>query len=90
MAYWSFRDDCAQVPSHCASGYTSGNVAQVRSLTGDRSLPVHVIGGVADNVTTSEVADFASAARSAGVIGGSLYDFRTTTAACRSPLRRLD
>ena len=90
MAYWSFRDDCPQVPSHCASGYTSGNVAQVRGLTGDRSLPVHVIGGVADNVSTSEVADFVSAARSAGVIGGSLYDYRTTAAAYWSPLRRLD
>jgi len=90
MAYWSFRDDCPHVPSHCAGGYTSGNVAQVRSLTGDRSLPVHVIGGVADSISTSEVSDFVSAARASGVLGGSLYDFRTTAAAYWPPLRRLD
>jgi hypothetical protein len=90
MAYWSYRDDCPQVPEHCAYGYTADNVAQVRSLTGDPVLAIHVAGGVGDNVTTAQVSDFANAALASGVIGGSLYDYRTTAPSCWAPLRRLD
>jgi hypothetical protein len=78
MAYWSYRDDCESVPEHCAYGYTKGNVQQVRALTGDATIPVNVLGGVADSITTQEVHDYVRAARETGSIGGSLYDFRTT------------
>ncbi len=78
MAYWSFRNDCASKPEHCAYGYTAGNIQRVRELTGKPGLPIHVIGGVGDGVTPEEVADFAKAALTVGVSGGSLYDYRTT------------
>lgn len=77
MSYWSYRDDCPEVPSHCPYEYTKGNVEQTRSLMGTSSIPIHVAGGVADTITTSEVADFVRAARDVHVIGGSLYDYRT-------------
>jgi len=78
MAYWSFRHDCPDVPEHCASGYTSGNVERVRALTGKPNVPVHVIGGVGDAITVGEVADFVSAALAVHCYGASLYDYGTT------------
>lgn len=78
MAYWSFRDDCAETPEHCAYGYTKGNVDRVRTLTGKPHVPVHVIGGVGDEISTDEVSDFVRAANAANVYGGSLYDYQTT------------
>lgn len=75
MSYWSYRKDCPVRPDHCAAGYTDENVRRGRRLSG---LPVHVIGGVGDVVTTAQVRDFVRAAVAAGVVGGSLYDYRTT------------
>jgi len=90
MAYWSFRDDCASNPQHCAYGYTKGSVEQVRALTGKPRVPVHVIGGVGDSIATAEVHDFVSAAASAGVYGGSLYDYLTTKPDYWAPLAKLN
>jgi hypothetical protein len=90
MSYWSYRDDCADVPEHCAYGYTKGNVEQVRSLTGDATVPINVPGGVSDNITTQEVRDYVKAARDANAIGGSLYDYRTTKNEYWSPLAGLN
>lgn len=90
MAYWSFRDDCDEKPQHCASGYTSGNVQRVRDLTGKPGLPVHVIGGVSDAVTTDEVIDFVAAALAVKVYGASLYDYRTTEPEYWAPLAKLN
>jgi hypothetical protein len=90
MAYWSYRDDCASVPQHCAYGYTRDDVDQVRSLTGSATIPVHVAGGVADSVDAKEVADFVRGARDARAIGGSLYDYRTTEPAYWAALGSLD
>jgi len=78
MAYWSFRDDCSSDPSHCAYGYTRGNVEKVRALTGKPHVPVHVIGGVGDGITADDVQDFVRAANLVNVYGASLYDYQTT------------
>ena len=78
MAYWSFRHDCSDKPEHCAYGYTKGNVEQVRALTGKPRVPVHVIGGIGDEISTNDVNDFVRAANAANVYGGSLYDYQTT------------
>ncbi len=78
MAYWSFRDDCNENPEHCAYGYTKGNVQRVRALTGKPGVPVHVIGGVGDEISRDEVSDFVRAANTVNVYGGSLYDYQTT------------
>ena len=90
MAYWSYRHDCDSKPDHCASGYTSGNVERVRQLTGRPGLPVHVIGGVADAITTEEVSDFVKAALAVKVYGASLYDYRTTKAEYWAHLKKFN
>ncbi|MEX2556922.1 MAG: hypothetical protein WEB06_15005 [Actinomycetota bacterium] len=90
MAYWSYRHDCDSKPEHCAYGYTAGNVQRVRELTEKPGLPVHVIGGVADTITTQEVSDFVKAALAVKVYGASLYDYRTTKAEYWAPLQKLN
>ncbi|MFA5889953.1 MAG: Ig-like domain-containing protein [Actinomycetota bacterium] len=86
MGYWSYRTDCDTKPEHCAYGYSLGNTTEARRLTG---LPVHLIGGVGDDVTTSEVADFVKAATNARAYGGSLYDLRTTKSSYWTSLEKL-
>ena len=81
-SYWtSFtpRTRCAAGdPLYCVNTYTRENVVRSRARTG---LPVHAIGGVGDTATTAQVSDFVRAARETGAIGGSLYDYRTTSPA---------
>jgi hypothetical protein len=86
MSYWSYRTDCPTNPAHCAYQYTRDNSADAARLTG---LPVHVIGGVGDVVTTAGVADFVRAARDAHAFGGSLYDYKTTAPAFWPSLEQL-
>ncbi|MFA5889951.1 MAG: hypothetical protein WDA27_03190 [Actinomycetota bacterium] len=88
MNYWSYRTDCPTNADHCAYGYTRGNVDRVRALVG-KSVPIHVIGGVADVIDAAEVADFAHAALDSRVFGASLYDLRTTADAFWGLLERL-
>jgi hypothetical protein len=90
MAYWSFRHDCSSNPAHCAYGYTRGSVEQIRKLTGKPNVPVHVIGGVADSITTQDVVDFVRAATVTNVYGGSLYDYFTTKPEYWAPLAKLN
>ena len=77
MGYWSYRTDCSTNPQHCPYGYTLGNITEARTRTS--GLPVHIIGGIADQVTAQGVADFIRAAHDAKAYGASLYDYRTTT-----------
>jgi hypothetical protein len=62
-----------------AYDYTVRNAALIRRATGDPSVPIHLIGGIADAASTAQVRGFVRAARACGVVGGSLYDFGTTT-----------
>jgi hypothetical protein len=87
MAYWSYRTDCASRSDHCPYGYTTGNVADAHSFTG---LPVHVIGGVGDSVSTSEVSQFVNGALASVAYGGSLYDYRTTASTFWPYLEKLN
>jgi hypothetical protein len=75
MSYWSYRHDCPANPRHCPYRYSIGNAAAAGRDTG---LPVHLIGGVGDAVSSADVADFVRGARNERVHGGSLYDYRTT------------
>lgn len=90
MAYWSFRDDCPSRPDHCAYGYTKRNVEAVRELMGSSGVPIHPIGGIADDVAETEVSDYVRACAEARAYGGSLYDFRSTTSAAWSLLGKLN
>ena len=57
---------------------TSACVTMARELTGDPSLPVHVIAGVANHISAAQLAAAARGARDAGSNGFSLYDLATT------------
>ena len=75
MAYYSYRTSGASG----VYSFISNNVEAVRSETGDANVPVHVIGGIAEDSTPREVAAHVRAAVDAGAQGTSLYDFPTTT-----------
>lgn len=90
MSYWSYRTGCPEEPEQCPGPYTAGNVQRVRAHTGRANVPVHVIGGVADDITTDEVADFVNAAIRVRAYGGSLYDYRTTRPEYWAHLRKLN
>jgi hypothetical protein len=98
MNLWSFRDGCAG-PEVCPM---SGNqvyswvldqTRQARSLSGGR--PIHVEGGVNDPgnertpVTPWRIRRFVDAVRDAGALGGSHYDYATTTDAQWAALQGL-
>jgi hypothetical protein len=69
MAYSSFRGKGASF----VYGYTTANVRYVRQMTGDASLPVHVIGGIADKLGSSEDAMVVRAALEQRALGASFY-----------------
>jgi hypothetical protein len=70
MCYWTFR------PAGEARAYRHARdcVRSIRGRTRDPSVPVHVIGGIADRATVAEVRGFARAAVDVGAAGASLYD----------------
>ena len=75
MGYFTYR---RHYPGGSAA-YTLSNIRLLRAGTGDPALPVHVIGGIADDVTSSQLRGFLRAARTGGAIGAGLYDFALTT-----------
>ncbi len=72
-----------------ARWYTAGNIDIIRQQTGDRSVPIHVIGGIGGDATKAETAGFVDAVRGRRAIGGSFYTFPFTTPADWSMLERL-
>ena len=75
MGYFTYR---RHYPGGSAA-YTLSNIRLLRAGTGDPALPVHVIGGIADDVTSSQLRGFLRAARTGAAIGAGLYDFALTT-----------
>lgn len=55
-------------------------VETIRRETGDAAVPVHVIGGVTDFLSTRQLVAAARGARTAGAAGFSLYNLETTAA----------
>jgi hypothetical protein len=76
MGYFTYRTHTERA----AYDYTVRNAVIIRRATKNASVPIHLIGGVAESASTAEVRGFVRAARTCGVAGGSLYDFGTTTA----------
>jgi len=58
--------------------YAASCADLVRAGVGDPTVPIHQIGGVADNYDAAEIEGFVRAVREYGLMGGSLYDFMTT------------
>jgi hypothetical protein len=77
MAYWTNRKESS--PWRDAYLYTATNVDRIRERIGRPDAPVHVLGGIGDQTTAEQLVGFRIAAYERGAIGGSIYDFRTTT-----------
>jgi hypothetical protein len=58
--------------------YMAENIDRVRAHLHDPAVPIHAIGGIADRTTPEDVEGIYRAALQRHVIGGSLYDWRTT------------
>jgi len=58
--------------------YAANCATLVRAGTGNPTVAIHQIGGVADNYDAAEIEGFVHAVREYGLMGGSLYDFMTT------------
>ncbi len=75
MGYYTYHGD------GYANAYrdTRDNVAIIRTQTGKPSIPIHVIAGDAAKSSVAETLAYVRALRETGCIGGSMYDWATTT-----------
>jgi uncharacterized lipoprotein YddW (UPF0748 family) len=90
MAYWTIR-----LPEwRDGYRYVNANIDRIRESTGDPAIPIHVIGGIADEATPEQVQGMVQAIdEHQGILGGSLYDWATSSPeqwAVLSPLRTLN
>jgi hypothetical protein len=85
MAYWTFRKQSSGYRD--GYRYTAENIDRLRANVGNPAAPVHALGGIGDRSTPEQVAGMLRAAAERGVMGGSLYDYRTTHDALWEPLR---
>jgi hypothetical protein len=76
MTYWTIR-----LPEwRDGSRYVGENIDRIRAATGDPDLPLHMIGGIADEAPVEQVQGMLAAIEARpGVIGGSLYDWATSS-----------
>jgi hypothetical protein len=88
MAYWSPRTGCPKIRIHCAYEYTKYNILKTRELAGSQ-VPIHIIGGVADGISTGQLKRFIRGAIDAHANGASIYDVATTKRAWWRELRKL-
>jgi hypothetical protein len=84
MTYYTYRAH----GSAAVARYVQTSIGIIRAQTGDASIPIHVIGGLADRTSATEVSAFVRAVGSCGIRGFSLYDFFETQAAAWSLLSR--
>jgi len=75
MAYFSYRTSGARG----VYAFVADNITAVREATGKPNIPVHLIGGIAEDSTPREVGAMVQASRDHASFGSSLYDFPTTT-----------
>jgi hypothetical protein len=75
MGYFTYRSKRARF----SGVYTRLNISLLRRETGDPALPVHAIGGLARDASTTQVREFLKAARAEQVLGSSLYVFADTS-----------
>jgi hypothetical protein len=88
MAYWSIRVGELREGGR----YVGENIDRIRASTGRADLPIHPVGGIADGATLEDLTAMVAAVDDRGAIGGSLYDWSTSTPnqwAALSPLRSL-
>ena len=66
---WRVHDEAG------AHDYTASNIQLIRSAVGSDQVPIHMIGGIAQDATTAETIGFVHAVRERGLIGASYYTF---------------
>jgi hypothetical protein len=74
MGYFTFRTHGFKN----VRNYTTTNIKVIRREAGKKT-PIHVIGGIADDVGVSAARGFIKAIKKHGVLGASLYDFPITS-----------
>ena len=74
MGYFTFRTHGYEN----VRAYTSTNIEVIREEAGDET-PIHVIGGIADDVGVPAARGFIRAVKDHHVLGASLYDFPITS-----------
>lgn len=77
MAYYTYHGKGAAA----AYADATANVRILRAQPGCATVPVHLIGGIAENSSPAEVGQFVRAAREGGCAGASLYGWAGTSAA---------
>ena len=82
MGYYTYHGDGY---AH-AYNETRENVSIVREQTGRPTIPIHVIAGDAAKSSGSETLGYVRALRETGCLGGSMYDWATTSDADWRPL----
>jgi hypothetical protein len=76
MIYFSGRTNSA----NGARVHTSRNIEEIRQGTGSNKIPIHAIGGIADELNEKETGAFVRTALRRKAIGVSLYDYFTSGA----------
>jgi hypothetical protein len=74
MGYFTYHVDGAE-KTH---DETARNVEIIREKTGNLGIPIHMIGGIADDASGAEVQAFVHAVREHGLLGASIYNWSLT------------
>jgi hypothetical protein len=86
MGYFTFRAKGFQE----VRDYTSDNIKMIRRETKDKEVPIHFIGGIADDAGPVDLKGFVKATREHEVMGASLYDYPITSRRSWYEMRALD
>lgn len=81
MSYSSYRGTDPQT----TFSWNFANIVETRDRAGDPNLPIHMAGGIADNLP--HVEQFVRALEEGKVMGGGLYDLHTTPPQSWGPLQ---
>ena len=85
MTYYSWRVSGPEG----ARRYTTRNVVIIRREVGSHRVPIHVIGGIANESNDRETHGFVRAVREQGILGASFYTFPSTSRTEWPILRRI-
>lgn len=78
MAYFTDAHVHGSTP---ARAYLATDVAAIRTRTGNRRMPIHLIGGIAGSMSAGDTAGFMRAVADCAPFGYSLYEFPITSRA---------
>lgn len=86
MGYYTYHGRGASA----VASDTAGNIRILRAQPGCATVPIHLIGGIAEKSNPTEVQAFVDAAVSGGCVGVSLYGWPGTTAGDWKALRGIN